>query len=132
MRKPRFRSRPEDLLQDKIITFLEQRGWMVEKMHGNAFQHGIPDLYCWNEGLDMHRWIDVKVEGKHEYTKRQCQKWPKWEARGLGVWIMMYPSEEWYAKLFKPPNFRDYWKPRYDRYLDDPEEIIQEILEENT
>ncbi len=130
MDKPRFRTTPEDAVQEKIIIFLNQRGWMVEKMHGNAFQKGIPDLYCWNAGLQMHRWIDVKVEGRHEYTKSQCQKWPKWEKNGLGVWIMMDATEEWYAKLFEPHNFWDYWKPRYNKYIEPIEDIISDILEE--
>jgi len=102
-------------------------------MHGNAFQKGIPDLYCWNpqfggeEGL--HRWVDVKVEGHYQYTKAQCQKWPLWESIGLGVWIMMNDTDEWYAKLFEPPNFRDYWRPSYDKYVLKVEDIIGELEE---
>jgi len=103
---------------------------MVEKMHGNAFQVGIPDLYCWHEGMQMHRWVDVKYEKSHQYTKAQCQKWPKWERRGLPVYIMMDDTEEWYAKLFGEPNFRDYWKPRYNKYITPVEDIIKDILEE--
>lgn len=136
MKKPVFRSRPEDRIQAKIINFLRDRKWHVEKMHGNAFQKGIPDLYCFNPLLGgeegLHRWVDVKVEGQYEYTKSQCQKWPLWESIGLGVWIMMGPTEEWYKKLFGPPNFRDYWKPRYDKYLESPEKIMSELFEEST
>jgi hypothetical protein len=134
VKKPRFRSTPEDRVQEKIIDFLVLRGWaVVEKMHGNAFQKGIPDLYCWNrnlggrDGEGLHRWIDVKVKGHHEYTKAQCQKWSRWEIEGLGVWIMMDATDEWYAKLFQRPNFRDYWKPRYDKYCRDIEEILGEM-----
>lgn len=126
IRKPRFRTSPESSIQNKIIEFLELRGWLVEKMHGNVFQKGIPDLYCFNPDLNppegLHRWVDVKVKGQNTYTKAQCQKWPKWENRRLGVWIMMEATEEEYAKLFGEPNFRQYWKPRYDKYclsLDD-------------
>ena len=133
MRKPVFRTTPESTIQDRIIKYLEQRGWMVEKMHGNAFQKGIPDLYCWTPlsggGEGLHRWVDVKVEGHHQYTKAQCQKWPKWERRGLGVWIMMDATPVWYGKLFGPPNFRDYWKPRYDKYNEKVGEIIKELEE---
>jgi hypothetical protein len=128
VKKPRFRGTPEDTIQDRIISFLEDRGWLVEKMHGNAFQKGIPDLYCFNPLLNrpegLHRWIDVKVKGRYKYTKDQCQKWPKWEEKNLGVWIMVDATEEEYAKLFEAPNFRQYWKPHYDNYLRKIDEIL--------
>jgi hypothetical protein len=130
MKRRRYRTSPEAKIQADIIVFLNKRGWMVENMHGNAFQKGIPDLYCFNAGLDMHRWVDVKNPASYVYTKDQCQKWPKWEAAGLGVWIMMAATVEEYKKLFKPHNFRDYWKPRYDKYLLDIDEIIADVRED--
>jgi len=133
MKKPIFRTTPESAIQERIITYLKRRGWHVEKMHGNAFQKGIPDLYCWNPHLGdeegLHRWVDVKVEGQHQYTKSQCQKWPLWESIGLGVWIMMGDTDEWYAKLFGPANFRDYWRPSYDKYVRKVEDILEELEE---
>lgn len=118
--------RPEDQLKEKIKSFLAQRGWLVEHTHGNVYQKGLPDLYCWNEQLGIHRWVDVKMPNRHTYTKDQCQKWTYWESKGLGVWIMMGASEGWYQKLFEPPNFREYWKPSYDRYLQKPDEVLLE------
>jgi len=133
MKKPIFRTTPEAAIQERIIIYLKRRGWHVEKMHGNAFQKGIPDLYCWNPHLGdkegLHRWVDVKVKGQHQYTKSQCQKWPLWESIGLGVWIMMDATDEWYAKLFGPANFRDYWRPSYDKYVKKVEEILDELEE---
>lgn len=122
--------RPEARLQDKIVSFLEDRGWLVEETHGNAFQRGIPDLFCWNQQLGFFRWIDVKRRERHEYTQHQCQTWTHWEKHGLGVWIMMEPTDEEYAKLFEPPNFRVYWKPRYDKYLLTPVEVLVEEFPE--
>ena len=131
VKKPRFRSSPEARVQADVIKFLEIRGWLVERMHGNAFQSGIPDLYCFNPSLGgsegLHRWVDLKVKGQHRYTKAQCQKWPLWESIGLGVWIMMGATDEWYAKLFQLPNFRDYWIPSYDKYNLSIEEILEEM-----
>jgi hypothetical protein len=125
-KKPSFhrRKQPEKVLQDEIAVFLRQRGWMVENMHGNAFQKGVPDLYCYNEQLDLHRWVDVKREGSYKYTKDQCQTWPGWKP---GVWIMMGATDEWYHKLFEPCNFMDYWKPAYDKYLLDPSDVIKKL-----
>ena len=129
MKAPRFHSRPEDALQDRIVTFLTQRGWLVEETHGNAYQKGFPDLFAWNPKLQVFRWIDVKILTNYRYTKHQCQKWPEWERSGLGVWIMVDATEEEYAKLFQPPNFREYWKPHYDKYLTPIREILEELLD---
>lgn len=100
---------------------------MVEVMHGNVFQKGIPDLYCWNQGLQLHRWIDVKLPTGSILTKAQCQKWPEWEKVGLGIWIMRDDSEEEYQKLFQPPNWREMWKPRYEKYIRDIDDILSEL-----
>ena len=132
VKKPRYRSsrNPETVLQEEIVRFLETRGWMVQNMHGNVFQKGVPDLYCYHPHLGgcdgKHRWIDVKRAESHTYTKDQCQKWPFWKP---GVWIMMGATEEWYCKLFEPCNFMEYWKPRYDKYLRPIDEIISEIID---
>jgi hypothetical protein len=64
-----------------------------------------------------------------EYTKAQCQKWPIWDDFGIGIWIITAATEEEYDKLFKPPNWRDYWKPRYDAYLMDVNVLLAELLE---
>ena len=134
VKKPRFRGKPEHILQDKVIAMMRDRGWFVRQTHGNAFQKGFPDLYCFNESFrkapfGRERWIDCKVPGQHRYTKAQCQEWPLWEAAGIGIWIMMYATDEWYAKLFGPPNFRDYWKPAYDKYSIPVSKLIEDILE---
>ena len=61
--------KPETTLQGKIIDFLEARAWLIETTHGNAYQKGIPDLFCWNEKLDIFRWVDVKRRERHVYTE---------------------------------------------------------------
>jgi hypothetical protein len=128
--KPIIRTRPEDKLQDQIVQFLRDRGWLVEETHGNAYQRGLPDLFCWHPKYKLFRWVDVKVESRNVYTKAQCQKWPIWESFELGVWIMMKADDEWYQKLWEPPNFRDFWKPRYDKYLKSIEEVMKEEFPE--
>lgn len=122
--------RPEAKLQDRIVDFLKDRGWLVTETHGNAFQKGIPDLFCWNQQLGIFRWVDVKRRERHEYTQHQCQTWVLWEKHGLGVWIMMEPTDEEYGKLFEPPNFREYWKPRYNKYLRTPIDLLKEEFPE--
>jgi hypothetical protein len=92
-------------------------------MIGNMLQFCIPDLYA---GHKSHgdRWIDIKNPTAYDYTMRQIQKWPVWEAHGIGIWIIT--GNEDYEKLFEPPNMRDYWKPRYDD-IPTREELIDDL-----
>ena len=46
-------------IQRELVAFLKARGWHVERMLANAYQTGIPDLYCFIEKWG-HRWIEVK------------------------------------------------------------------------
>jgi len=126
VKKPIFRSNPEHKIESNLRRFLEIRGWLVEKTHSTAYSSGWPDLMCWHLDYGL-RWVDVKVPGQHRYTKAQCQKWPAWEKGGLGVWVLMGATDEWYSKLFKPPNFREYWKPHYDKYLIPVGDILDEL-----
>jgi len=107
------------------MEFLRTRGWLVERMIGNAFQTGIPDLFCWHPKWGG-RWIDVKNPERYSFTQSQKIKWPLWEKFKLGVWILTDATQEEYDKLFEPPNFRDFWKDSWtlddsdvDRWMDE-------------
>jgi len=56
--------------------------------------------------------VDLKNPDAYDFTMAQIQKWPIWEAHGTGIWIIT--CNEDYHKLWEPPNWRQYWKPRYD------------------
>ena len=113
----------ESLIQGDLIDFLRHREWLVEPTHGNLVQKGFPDLYCHHVRWE-YRWIDVKVEGQYQFTKWQKLKWPNWEKHGVGIWILTGAHE--YQKLFRPPNWRDYWKESYGE-LPDIKELLREI-----
>jgi len=109
---------PEWHIQQKLVAYLKARGWHVERMIGNAFQLGIPDLYVANPKWGT-RWIDVKRPGKdYSFTKAQKRKWPVWEAFGVGIWILTGADQEDYDRLFKAPNWRDYWKESWGQVPD--------------
>jgi hypothetical protein len=108
---------PEWHIQQDLIKFLEARGWLVERMIGNAFQTGIPDLYCHHPKWD-YRWIDVKVKGRYSFTKAQKHKWPLWEKYGAHIWILTGATQEQYDLLFGPPNWRQFWKSSWDTKID--------------
>lgn len=120
---------PEWHIQEDLRRFLKVRGWLVERMIGNAFQMGIPDLYLhhprWGE-----RWVDVKQPKNYTFTREQKLKWPLWDSFGAGIWILTAATQAEYDKLFRPPNWRDFWKsswvqPDIEALLDalDDEEI---------
>lgn len=103
---------PEWFIERDLKAMLRGRGWMVEKTNGNLFQTGFPDLYISHPRWGQ-RWIDCKVEGQYQFTRAQRQKWPVWDASGIGIWILTGSSQEDYDKLFRPPNWKDYWKDSY-------------------
>ncbi len=113
-------------IQKELIKFLQDRGWHVEKMLANAYQTGIPDLFCFHRQRGM-RWIDVKRPEGYSFTLRQRQKWPVWARAGIGIWILTAATQEQYDLLFKEPNWRDFWRPSFavptesdiDRMLDE-------------
>lgn len=119
---------PEWYIQDELKTFLRARQWHVEQTHGNLFQTGFPDLFVAHRKWGT-RWIDCKNPASYKFTGAQREKWPVWEAFGIGIWIIIAASQEEYDKLFGPPNWRDYWKPSYGpididallRQLDEPD-----------
>lgn len=119
---------PEWYIRRDLEEFLVARKWNVEKTHGNLFQQGFPDLYIAHPKYG-ERWIDVKQPGgKYTFTNAQKVKWPLWESYNIGIWILVAATQEEYDKLFRPPNWRAYWKkkwgeiPSIDSLLDQVEE----------
>jgi len=108
---------PEWYIQKDLMEFLKDRNWLVERMIGNAYQYGIPDLWVHHKKFGG-RWIDVKNPTRYSFTKEQRHKWPLWEKFGCGIWILTAATQDEYDKLFAPPNWRDYWKPSYDKTHD--------------
>jgi len=139
----KFRSRRgiESFLQEDWIKFLNGRGWMTERLVGNAMQKGLPDIFA-HHPKHGSRWIDFKVLQKYEYTKAQIRTWPLWESYGLGVYIIAgtckHPDFEEmdreYQVLFGPPNFRKYWKPKYNKMIPteaDIDNLLDQLAKES-
>lgn len=104
---------PEWHIQKELIKFLRVRNWLVEVTQGNLYQKGFPDLYLAHKQHGQ-RWVDVKNPVSYSFTKAQRIKWPNWEKHGVGIWILVAPTEEEYDKLWQPPNMRQYWKASWD------------------
>ena len=129
MKKPSIRAAhgPEFGIQREICRFLRDRGWHIERLIGNALQMGLPDLIIGHIKWGV-RFVEVKNEGAYEMTKAQRLKFPVLAQYGFGIWILTEATEEQYQRLFKAPNWKDYWKPKYgpidvDAMLDELDEI---------
>lgn len=116
---------PEWYVQKDLIFFLKCREWHVERVIGNALQMGLPDLFIAHKRWGT-RWLDVKRPGsKYSFTKAQKRKWPILDAFGVGIWILTAATQAQYDLLFKPPNWKDFWKeswgiiPDIDALLDE-------------
>lgn len=129
------RESKETKIRDAIRDMLKARKWRSHIMHGNAYQFGIPDLYCMHREYGQ-RWIDAKVAGKYSFTKAQKQTWPIWHFQyKVGIWILTGDEQNQYDRLFGPPNWLDYWKKSWGdpkKYLDGPDidVILAKIGEE--
>ena len=119
---------PEWYIQRDLMAFMRIRGWLVERMTGNMYQKGIPDLYCFNRKWG-ERWVDVKNPGKYDFTDDQKRKWPVWDDAGRGIYILTAATQEEYDKLFGPPNMMDYWKPSWNKKFN-LEVLLMELREE--
>jgi len=129
MKKPSIRAKhgPEFHIQKEIVKFLQARGWHVERLVGNAYQAGLPDLYISHRKFGQ-RWLEIKNSGHYEFTKQQKIKFPILDSYNVGIWIMTGATEEEYDKIFDAPNWRCYWKDSYgqidiDTLLDDLNEL---------
>lgn len=103
---------PEAKIQNRLIDRLKAYDWMVEVMHGNLYQYGIPDLYAAHTKWGT-RWIEVKNPLKFSFTPAQIEKFPKFVAFGVGIWILFDSTDEEIGKLFKPCN----WFEVYNRWI---------------
>lgn len=131
--KPRNKHGPEYHIQNKWVNFLKMKGWHVERMVMGYLMSGIPDLLIGHPDHGM-RFVDIKVYGKYSLTKGQRHTWPIWEKYGMGIWIVGATSAEECTKahmikeyeiLMKPPNWREFWNPKWDKEFD-----IDKLLED--
>lgn len=104
---PKAAKGPEAIIQKDIIAYLKNLDWYIRVTHGNAFQSGLPDLFCCHY-IYGHRWIDVKNPKSYNITPAQMEVWPKLCANGSGVWILIAATKLEYDKLFRPANWWSY------------------------
>lgn len=110
MKPLRPKPQKEEAIQEAVRLALYEQGWtLAEKTHGNSFQKGWPDLFCFKPPRyperALHRWVEVK-RPTGSLTKDQRILFQKWEDAGLGVWVLTSPDE--ICLLSKDPNWKDW------------------------
>ena len=112
---------PEWHIQKDVIRFLGARGWNVEHTHGNLYQTGFPDLLrcaqTMGHPLDRLQAAQAVIQ-LHE--GRYKQKWPAWEAYGIGIWILTAATQAEYDKLFAVPT----WCLNAKGKLENPQRLL--------
>jgi hypothetical protein len=74
---------------DPFVLYMKGQGWHVEKLHGNAFQQGLPDCYCVRAGRQI--FVEFKViedSGFVSYTDAQKRKFPALMGAGAPIYII--------------------------------------------
>lgn len=93
--------RPEQSLSDKIRARLEKKGWITEKLFGNALQKGLPDLLCTHKNYGV-RFIETK--NSVAFTKAQKKKFPLLQNNGLNIYIITPENEKDLFKIIMRPG----------------------------
>lgn len=113
----------EATIQREIRDYLRNRGWLVYVTTCGSYMKGLPDLICHHPEHGT-RLVDVKRPKGGTLTKAQVQVWTEFEKYKLGVWIMTECDE---SVLFGPPNWRQWWKPRYEKWVTrNPWELLED------
>lgn len=85
------------------------KGWYTQRLIGNEYQVGIPDLLTCHSRYGI-RFIEVKNPKSYSFTPAQLDNFPKLVANGCPIWILVAATEEEYEKLFKPCNWYQFLK----------------------
>jgi len=67
MRKIKAVTKPETVLQRRIMDFFILHGWDCWNTHGNVYSAGFPDFYAAHMSYGT-RWIEVKMQKIFLYT----------------------------------------------------------------
>lgn len=90
--KPPPETGPEAEIQRRVIEALEKDGWFVKVLHGDVYQHGMPDLFACRKG-DGWRFIEIKNPVNYRFTNAQYETFPRLQSEGVGIWILTSETE---------------------------------------
>lgn len=87
---------PEALGARRLRQYMLKEGWHIEKLHGNKYQSGLPDLLCIHPRHGL-RWIETKAPGG-KLTGSQVTKFYKFKKYGQQIYVL--ENETHYHRLF--------------------------------
>ncbi len=105
MKRPKIKSKHgiEWYLQQRIIKYLQDRGFFVKIITASLYLSGMPDLYATHRVYGP-KLIEVKVEKRWSFTVAQKETFPQLLGHGTPIWIMFEADKANYDLLFKPCN----------------------------
>ena len=105
MKRPKIKSKHglEWNIQQRIIKYLQNRGWWVTIITASLYLKGMPDLYATHRVFGQ-KWIEVKNEKNWHFTTAQKETFPQLLGNGTQIWIMFEADKTNYDLLFKPCN----------------------------
>ena len=96
----------ETQLVQRVRKELHSRGWtLCEKTHGNQFQKGWPDLFCYHPTHGC-RWVEVKLP-KGRLTRAQRARFKQWSGAGCGIHVIT--TEKACHELLMQPGNVESW-----------------------
>jgi len=126
IRKPRAKRRPEDVLVDDLRRVLleELEFTLAEKTHGNLYQYGWPDLWCYHptwyvdgpvdDWSGVYRpsgrglWLEAKVP-PNKLTLAQYDLFNRWSRAGVSIWVATPEDVPYLLELLcEPPNVEEW------------------------
>ena len=95
---------PEYKIQQDIIKYLEDRGWLTRVVSGGLYNVGLPDIIACHKIYGI-KFIEVKTPVKNvTFTKAQWHWYPKYNQNGAPVYVLTGADHENYMRLFDPSN----------------------------
>lgn len=87
---------PEAVGSRRLKKYMEGQGWYLKKLHGGAYQSGMPDYVAWHPRYGQ-RWIEMKAPGG-KLRHSQISMFRIMEKYGQHVYVL--ESEKHYGRLF--------------------------------
>lgn len=110
------------LVAKPFDEILKARGWVVENIHGNQYQMGLPDRYIHHPDYSP-KWVEYKViedDGSIKLTRGQKIKFPVLLANNVPIFVVCHKDLRkndrekirLYKKLFEEPNAQFILNPK--------------------
>lgn len=104
-KKPIIRSQPEQKGARGLRKYMETRGWITIKLHGNKYQIGLPDLLCMHSLYGI-KFIETKAPGG-KLRMSQHKMFATFASHGVEVYVCE-DYTHYYRIFSKLGNWRNY------------------------